>query len=94
MIQTRLKHLHSHFAIKELDHLTYFLGIEVKPTSTGFHLSQSKYIKDLLIKSNMINSKTYTTPIATSHALSLHDNPPFDNFTLYRNIARALQYAK
>ena len=49
---TFLKHLisklNSTFALKDLGPLSYFLGLEVVQYAHGLHLSQSKYIKDIL----------------------------------------------
>lgn len=36
------------FSIKDLDELSYFLGVEISKTSDVLHPSQIKYIKDLL----------------------------------------------
>ena len=47
-ITTLLTQLGSKFAIKDLGHLHYFLGIEVQPHNGGLLLSQAKYITDLL----------------------------------------------
>jgi len=51
--------------------LDYFLGIEVKHSPNGsLHLSQSKYIKDLLAKANMENANSMASPMASSTKLS------------------------
>lgn len=42
------------FPVKDLGSLHYFLGIEVYQNTFGLFLSQSKYITDLLHKTNMI----------------------------------------
>jgi hypothetical protein len=43
-----LRDLKDDFALKDLGPLRYFLGIEVKHTSDGIHLSQAKYTADVL----------------------------------------------
>lgn len=48
-ITTLISSLHNRFALKDLGHLHYFLGIQVAKTSAGgLLLTQSKYISDLL----------------------------------------------
>ena len=39
--------LNNAFALKDLGDINYFLGIQVKYTTKGLHLSQTKYIIDL-----------------------------------------------
>ncbi|KAB2625605.1 pentatricopeptide repeat-containing protein [Pyrus ussuriensis x Pyrus communis] len=78
------------FPIKDLGALHYFLGIEVKRSSTGIFLSQTKYILDLLTKANMVGAKPCGTPLSTSKLD--HDSPPLDNVTEYRSLVGALQY--
>jgi hypothetical protein len=45
-----LHNLSTHFALKDLGELHFFLGIEVKKCSNGILLTQEKYAKDLLKK--------------------------------------------
>jgi hypothetical protein len=45
-----LKDLSAEFALKDLEDLQYFLGIEVKQHKDGLHLSQEKYAVDLVKK--------------------------------------------
>lgn len=54
VIQQLIQQLDSIFLLKQLGSLDYFLGIEVKTLPNGnILLTQSKYIKDLLTKTNM-----------------------------------------
>ena len=87
-----ITHLNSHFALKDLGPLHYFLGIEVHRTATGFHLSQQKYITDLLIQASMTESKPHSTPMTASSPISLHDGSPLVDGTMYRSLVGALQY--
>lgn len=45
------------FDIKDLGALHHFLGLEVRSSSHGLHISQTKYGIDLLRRSNMVECK-------------------------------------
>ncbi|KAL5564518.1 hypothetical protein UlMin_027682 [Ulmus minor] len=66
--------LNNSFSLKDLGQLNYFLGIEVKTIAEGLHLSQKRYIKDLLIKSKMDNAKPLPTPMVSSLKLTASDD--------------------
>ena len=84
----------SDFALKDLGHLHYFLGIEVHKLNDGsLLLSQYKYIKDLLVKSKMDKAKGITAPIVSGLKLSKHRSDSVFDPTLYRSVVVALQYA-
>ena len=53
------------FALKDLEILSYFLGIEVSYADDCMYLSQRKYIHDLLSKADMLDCKGFDTPIVT-----------------------------
>jgi histone deacetylase 1/2 len=89
-----LKDLRMDFALKDLGHLHYFLGIEVKHVSSGIVLSQQTYISDVLQRVGMGDCKPVTTPLSTSEKLSLNEGEPLNDgdSTRYRSIVGALQY--
>ena len=90
-IQRLITKLHSKFALKDLNHLHYFLGIEVHHLFDGsLLLSQWKYFKDLLVKSKMDKAKAISTPMVLSHKLSKHHSDKLVDPTLYRSVVRAL----
>ncbi|KAK0605599.1 hypothetical protein LWI29_028589 [Acer saccharum] len=84
--------LHNTFALKTLGQVNFFLGFEAFRDSTGLYLTQSKYVLDLLKKTNMLESKPIDTPIAAGTKLSLSDGIAFSDPTLYRSTVGALQY--
>ena len=64
---TKISHLMSQlnslFALKDFWRLHYFLGLEATyPTSSTIHLSQTKYIQDLLNKAGMASAKPMPAP--------------------------------
>lgn len=50
------------FAIKDLGPLRFFLGIDVQRDDNGFFLSQEKYAKEVLERTEMSNCKAAGTP--------------------------------
>ncbi|XP_016192256.1 uncharacterized protein LOC107633134 [Arachis ipaensis] len=55
-------------------------------------LSQVRYIRELLLKDGVHNSKPLPTPIATDVKLFSNNSELFENPTQYRSIVGALQY--
>ncbi|OMO82489.1 Reverse transcriptase, RNA-dependent DNA polymerase [Corchorus capsularis] len=66
--------LSTRFSLKELLPLHYFLGIETVFVRDGLFLSQRKYIVDLLQRTNMLDSKAVTTPMASTTSLTIDDS--------------------
>lgn len=56
-VKKAIHHLGSEFALKDLGKFNYLFGLKVTPSVEGLHLSQTKYIGDLLEKAQMIESK-------------------------------------
>ena len=69
-----------------------FLGFEALRTTTGLHLTQSKYTTDLLIKTKMHSAKPVPTPMSAALKLHAASGPAFSDPTLYRSTIGALQY--
>ena len=93
LIHSLITSLQQHFALKDLGKLHYFLGIEVNRSSKGLHLSQPKYLKEVLTRANMHNANPLPSPMVPNTSLSRFDGDPFDDPHLYRSIVGALQYA-
>lgn len=93
-IQALVTKLNSHFSLKQLGNLEYFLGIKVSHLKNGsLFLSQTKYIKDLLSKVNLSEAKGVPTPMISNLKLSKHGTDLMSEPTFYRPIVGALQYA-
>jgi hypothetical protein len=84
--------LHSSFALKDLGQLNFFLGVEATWHQDGLHLSQQRYINDLLTKTNMLLAKQISPPLSASTILSRFEGSTITNPTLYRSIVGSLQY--
>jgi len=84
--------LNKFFALKGLGSLHCFLGIDATWSNGGFHLSQSKYIKELLQHANMLEAKPQPTPMMSFIHLIQDGSIAFKDHTLYKSIVGVLQY--
>lgn len=86
--------LNREFALKDLGNLHYFLGIQVQNTQKGgLLLSQTKYVTDLLSKTQMLDAKPQCTPMVAGTKLHHDGTDVFEDVALYRSTVGALQYA-
>ncbi|KAJ0444424.1 putative RNA-directed DNA polymerase [Helianthus annuus] len=90
---TRLiERLHSRFALKDLGQLSYFLGVLATFSDDVLHLSQQRYLLDLLQRTGLAQCRPLSTPVASGRQLSRHTGIPLPDATLYRSTVGALQY--
>jgi len=93
-IHQLVQHLNSEFHLKDLGKLDYFLGIQVLRSDTGsLLLTQTKYIKDLLLKANMAGANSMASPMASNTKLSKYGSNYVPDPTFFRSIVGGLQYA-
>ena len=77
--------------MNDLDHLHLFLGVEVKYFDGGIHLSHSKYVAELLNKTEMTFATGIATPLAQEH--DLHEAVgSLVEASFYIMIVESLQY--
>ncbi|XP_026379878.1 uncharacterized protein LOC113274703 [Papaver somniferum] len=84
--------LKQHFSMIDLGDLHFFLGIEAHRSSSGLHLSKTRYTLDILQCVDLLTAKPFSTPITAGAKLSAHDVTLFPDATLYRSLVGALQY--
>ena len=60
------KMMANEFEMSMIGELSYFLGPQIKQLKNGTFISQGKYIKDMLKKFRMSDSKATSTPMGTS----------------------------
>ncbi|KAD3640121.1 hypothetical protein E3N88_29344 [Mikania micrantha] len=60
----------SKFEMSSMGERTFFLGFQVKQTSTGIFISQSKYVKDILERFKLSDCKALGTPMSKITSLS------------------------
>jgi hypothetical protein len=92
VISNIITKLQSEFPLKDLGPLSYFLGIQVTRDATGLHLCQTKYITELLHKTNMSGAKPSKSPCTSGSKLSRLDGEALIDPTSYRQVVGALQY--
>ncbi|KAF3668615.1 putative LRR receptor-like serine/threonine-protein kinase-like [Capsicum annuum] len=92
VIKKTIQVLSSRFSLKDLRLLHYFLSIEVLRTKEGIVFSQAKYVSILLAAHNISECKPVTTLMSSMASLSLKDNTPPADATLYRQVLGKLQY--
>ena len=80
LITKLISYLNVVFSLKDLGALHYFLGIEVHRTATALYLSQSKYIIDLLLKTNMEGAKPSWSPAKVFPKLAIADSASFEDY--------------
>lgn len=81
-----ISYLNSLFAIRDLGHLNYFLGVEVLHGGTTLHLNQNKSIQDLLTPNNTLDSKPKHTSSMLGKTLSQNDGEQLMDARLYCSI--------
>nr|XP_048326667.1 uncharacterized mitochondrial protein AtMg00810-like [Ziziphus jujuba var. spinosa] len=91
IISKCIQRLGTVFALKDLDNLHYFLGLEVNMFHGGLFLSQTKYTRDLLQREKMLEATPISTPLSVKVTPSFTDDNPVDA-TGYGQLVRALQY--
>ncbi|KAJ9566142.1 hypothetical protein OSB04_002108 [Centaurea solstitialis] len=87
-----IQKLHARFALKDLGELNYFLGVQAEFTDHGLHLSQERYLLDLLQRTGMSECKPLSSPVSPGRQLSQFSGIPLDDPSLYRGMVGALQY--
>jgi hypothetical protein len=80
------------FMMSDLGPLSYFLGIEVESTATGYYLSQAKYIHDLLDRLGLTDTRTAATPMEIHLHLKSSDGAPLADPTRYRHLVGSIVY--
>lgn len=78
--------------MKDLAGLPYILGIEATFHNGTFHLSQQKFIVDVLKRHFMDGVKPLSTPCTIGSKLSNSTGHPMEDPSLYRRAIDALQY--
>ena len=78
--------------MKDLGHLSYFLGLKIILSDDGFYLTQAKYTSDLLSRAGLTDHKIVDTPIKLNARLTPSSGELLPNPTLYQQLVGSLVY--
>ncbi len=91
-IQELKDFLSRNFGMKNLGHLSYFLGLEIISSDDDFYLTQAKYTFDLLSRAGLTDHKIVDTPIELNAHLTPSSREQLPDPTLYRQLVGCLVY--
>nr|CAN70361.1 hypothetical protein VITISV_033646 [Vitis vinifera] len=91
-IQELKDFLSQQFEMKDLGHLSYFLGLEITHSTDGLYITQAKYASDLLSQVGLTDSKNVDTPVELNAHLTPSRGKPLSNPSLYRRLVGNLVY--
>jgi hypothetical protein len=80
------------FEMSMIGELNYFLGLQVKQTTKGIFISQSKYAKDLVKRFGLDGKSRARTPMSTSIKISSDLAGKSVDPALYRSMIGSLMY--
>ena len=92
LCQSIISRLSSEFAMKDLGHLSYFMGIIVDCHACCLFLSQQKYVDEIIGRADLSSCKPSPTPVDTKMKLNATTSKSFEDPSLYRSPSGALQY--
>jgi hypothetical protein len=80
------------FEMSMIGELSFFLGLQITQRSEGMFISQEKYLREMLKRFQMEDSKPMGTPMVTRCKLSKDDDSPNVDQSSYRSMIGSLLY--
>jgi hypothetical protein len=68
--------MHTKFEMSIIGELSFFLGLQITERSKGIFISQEKYLREMLKRFQMEDSKPMSTSMVTGCKLSKDDDSP------------------
>ena len=84
--------MNKEFEMSMFGEIKFFVGLQIQQSKNGIYITQSKYIKEMLKKFGMEDSKLVGTPMCTGLKLTKDDDSKEVDQTLYRSMIGKLQY--
>ncbi|GJW86761.1 retrovirus-related pol polyprotein from transposon TNT 1-94 [Tanacetum coccineum] len=86
------KIMHDEFEMSMMGELNFFLGLQIKQMEDGIFFNQSKYIKEMLKKFGLKDSKPMKTPMSFDTKLTKDEECESVDSTKYRGMIGSLLY--
>ncbi|GJT78867.1 retrovirus-related pol polyprotein from transposon TNT 1-94 [Tanacetum coccineum] len=86
------KIMHDEFEMSMMGELNFFLGLQIKQMEDGIFFNQSKYIKEMLKKFGLKESKPMKTPMSSDTKLTKVEEYESVDSTKYRGMIGSLLY--
>ncbi|GKD47119.1 retrovirus-related pol polyprotein from transposon TNT 1-94 [Tanacetum coccineum] len=86
------KIMHDEFEMSVMGELKFFLGLQIKQLKYGKFFTQSNYIKEMLKKFGLEDSKPMKTPMSTETKLTKDEKGESVDNTKYRGMIGSLLY--
>ncbi|GKC73688.1 retrovirus-related pol polyprotein from transposon TNT 1-94 [Tanacetum coccineum] len=86
------KIMHDEFEMSMMGELNFFLGLQIKQMEDGIFFNQSKYIKEMLKKFGLEESKLMKTPMSSDTKLTKDEECESIDSTKYRGMIGSLLY--
>ncbi|GKC86616.1 retrovirus-related pol polyprotein from transposon TNT 1-94 [Tanacetum coccineum] len=86
------KIMHDEFEMSMMGELNFFLGLQIKQLEDGIFFNQSKYVKEMLKKFGLEDSKPIKTPMSSKTKLICDEDGEPINDTKYRGMIDSLLY--
>jgi hypothetical protein len=84
--------MQSEFEMSMIGKLSFILGLQITQKSEGIFLSQEKYLREMLKRFQMEDSKPMSTPMVIGCKLSKDDDSPDVDQSSYRSMICNLLY--
>ncbi|GJW38116.1 retrovirus-related pol polyprotein from transposon TNT 1-94 [Tanacetum coccineum] len=86
------KIMHDEFEMSMMGELNFFLGLQIKQVDDGIFFNQSKFVKEMLKKFKLEDSKPMKTPVSTETKLTRDEEGESVDNTKYRGMIDSLLY--
>nr|GEZ72373.1 hypothetical protein [Tanacetum cinerariifolium] len=84
--------MHDEFEMSMMGELNFFLGLQIKQMEDGIYFNQSKYVKKMLKKFGLEDSKPTKMPMSTEIKLTKDDEADSVDSSKYRGMIDSLLY--